>query len=231
MLALEDRVTLVAEGWRSELAGRDGRQVGAGDGRGRRPKQAAHAALGAEPAGFVPIDPGRAGEPWLGNVVALGDAAAHFEPLGWLNLDLAHRQLALLLELLPGREPDPRERAEFNRRAGLMADRVRDCSARTTPRPARRISARSTARPSSSWRSTSTTGAAACRSSRKRRCWCRNARRCSTRSAIRPGEGALALAADPREGEAARAAFEAKAGAALQATPPYPEWLQRVLRA
>jgi tryptophan halogenase len=45
----------------------------------------------------------------------------------------------------------------------------------------------------------------------------------------RPGEGALSLAADPREGEAARQAFAAKANAALNAVPPYGVWLRQVL--
>jgi tryptophan 7-halogenase len=44
------------------------------------------------------------------------------------------------------------------------------------------------------------------------------------------GEGALAIAADRREAEAARAAFAAKAQAALQATPPYGGWLSEVVR-
>ncbi len=78
------------------------------------------------PAAIVPFSPGRAEAPWLGNVVALGDAAARIEPLGGIAQDLAHRQLALLLELLPGRTVDAAERAEFNRRAALMADRAAD---------------------------------------------------------------------------------------------------------
>jgi hypothetical protein len=44
-----------------------------------------------------------------------------------------------------------------------------------------------------------------------------------------PGEGALSLAADPREGEAARRSFAAKAQVALQAVPPYGVWLRQVL--
>ena len=116
MVALEDRATLGERGWLVEFAGRDGLQsLAAFDG-----------AAPADTVETVPLAPGAAREPWLGNVVALGDAAAIFEPLGFLNLDLAHRQLALLLEMLPGRTVEPSERAEYNRRAGLMAAAVRD---------------------------------------------------------------------------------------------------------
>lgn len=125
MLSLEDRTTLLPEGWRCELAGRDGLQVMLG----LAPDTTAEAALrafGASPMVTLPLEQGRAVAPWIGNVVALGDAAARFEPLAFLNLDLAHRQLDLLLEMLPGRDIQTRERAEFNRRSGLMMDAVRD---------------------------------------------------------------------------------------------------------
>jgi tryptophan 7-halogenase len=54
---------------------------------------------------------------------------------------LAHRQLSLLLELMPGKMIEAGERDEFNRRAGLMAVAMRDwlgshyagLAARTTP--------------------------------------------------------------------------------------------------
>lgn len=125
MLALEDRATLTPLGWLQEYAGRDGRIaiLGMADGAS---KLDAAAMLGGEAEILLQVPAGRVERGWVGNVVALGDASAHFEPLAWLNLDLAHRQLALLLELLPGRAPDARERDEFNRRAALMADRVRD---------------------------------------------------------------------------------------------------------
>lgn len=76
--------------------------------------------------GAIELRPGRLAQPWQGDVVAIGDAAAAFEPIGWCNLHLAICQIELLLELLPGRDIHPLERAEYNRRAGLMADRVRD---------------------------------------------------------------------------------------------------------
>ena len=135
MLALEDRFTLRPEGWVGELAGRDGLQVTLGVAPGVT-EQAALRALGGPPLAGFALEPGRARAPWLGNVVALGDAAARFEPLAHLNLDLAHRQLDLLLELLPGRAIEPLERAEYNRRSVLMMDAVRDTLAAHYAAPA-----------------------------------------------------------------------------------------------
>lgn len=125
MLALEDRVTLLLEGWLFEIAGRDGLQTMIGTG-ARVTREQAVNALGAPPAVEHELAPSRCREPWLGNVVAVGDAAARLEPLGGLPLDLAHRQLGLLLEMLPGRTIEPLERAEYNRRAALMMDGARD---------------------------------------------------------------------------------------------------------
>ena len=114
LLALEDRVQLTENGFVAQSAGRD----------------ALHVLQGffgdAAPEGCVPLVPGALAQGWIGNVVAIGDAAAQFEPLGDFHLDLAHRQIDLVLELLPGRAIEPLERAEYNRRARLMADRVRD---------------------------------------------------------------------------------------------------------
>lgn len=137
MLALEDRFALRPEGWRAELAGRDGLQVTLGVADGIA-EEAALRALGAPPLAGFRLDPSRARAPWLANVVALGDAAARFEPLAFLNLDLAHRQLDLLLELLPGRDIEPLERAEYNRRSVLMMDAVRDTLAAHYAAPAAR---------------------------------------------------------------------------------------------
>jgi tryptophan halogenase len=226
---LEDRVSLAPVGWLSELAGRDGRQAVLAISEGTM-QDAAHAALPAEPVSFVAIDPGRAAEPWLGNVVALGDAAAHFEPLGWLNLDLAHRQLALLLDLLPGRRPDPRERAEFNRRAGLMAERVRDLLGAHYAAPGAAHLGRLERSPELE-RALDQYGR------RGRVPFVEEAPLQVQELSVllhalghSAGEGVLARAANPREAAAARAAFEARTEAALRATPPYPMWLERVLR-
>ncbi|UIP06077.1 tryptophan 7-halogenase [Erythrobacter sp. SDW2] len=125
MAVLEDRVTLVPGGWLTEIAGRDGlyRTFGAPAGMDR---SAALSQLGCPAAAVVSLVPGRAARPWLGNVVALGDAAARFEPLGPYHLDLAHRQLALLLDMLPGQSIEPLERAEYNRRSVLMMEGVHE---------------------------------------------------------------------------------------------------------
>ncbi len=126
VLALEDRVTLTPAGWLVESAGRDGLQRVVGLVEGAGEAQVVAALGGASVARAVGFVPGRAKESWIGNVVALGDASALFEPLGSLNLDCALRQLDLLLELLPGLEIAEGERAEFNRRASLLADGARD---------------------------------------------------------------------------------------------------------
>ena len=125
MLSLEDRVTLTGAGWLHELAGRDGlqRMLGVAP---YADEAAILEALGGEPVGGASFVPGRADKAWIGNVIALGDAAALFDPLPGLNADFAHRQIALLLELLPGRAIIPGEREEFNRRTALMADGARD---------------------------------------------------------------------------------------------------------
>lgn len=125
VISLSDRVGLTGTGWLSEVHGRDGlhRMLGVGAGVGR---EDALAALGAPAAALVTLAPGRVAAPWLGNVVALGDATARFEPLGPYHLDLAHRQLDLLLEMLPGRAIEPLERAEYNRRSVLMMEGVHE---------------------------------------------------------------------------------------------------------
>ncbi|WP_294319999.1 tryptophan 7-halogenase [uncultured Sphingomonas sp.] len=74
----------------------------------------------------IAIAPGRLSEPFAGRIVALGDAAVQPGPLGRAGFTLALGQLALLLELLPARDPEPLLQAEYNRRAGLQADRMRD---------------------------------------------------------------------------------------------------------
>ena len=125
MLALEDRLSLLPEGWFSELAGRDGLQCALGTSADLSPAQVS-SILGGPAHSSVSIKPGRRRDAWVGNVVAIGDAAARFGPLLGLPLDLAHRQLGLLLDMLPGSTIEPAERAEFNRRSGLMADAVRD---------------------------------------------------------------------------------------------------------
>jgi tryptophan halogenase len=226
VLALEDRMTLTPAGWRWEIGGRDGLQAVLALVH-QTPDPEIEIALGTEPVEYATFVPTRARAPWIGNVVALGDAATRFEPLGGVAQDLAHRQLALLLELLPGREIDPTERAEFNRRAGLMAERACDWLAAHYAAPA----------------------AAALvpgleRSPELARTLDQFARRgrlpFAEEAPMLPqefgallqalgmpqGEGPLAAAGSAEDG--ARA-FEARAAAALHAAPPYGEWMQRVL--
>lgn len=233
-VGLYDSVALTPVGWRSELAGRDGLQAVLAMVEGTS-EQAARAALGTEFADVVALDPGRVERAWIGNVVALGDAAATFEPLSWLNLDLAHRQLALLLELLPGSHPDPREAAEFNRRAAMMADRVRDLLGAHYAAPG----AAHLATPAGPLERSPELALALDQYHRRGRLPFFEEMPLAVQeiSALLEalghptGQGALSLAADPREGEAARREFAAKANAALHAVPPYGSWLRQVLGA
>jgi tryptophan 7-halogenase len=128
VLALEDRMNLTPDGWLCEIGGRDGvqRLFAYPDSLGSDATEAHLIEAGAANAFAAAIQPGALNTPFIGNVIALGDAAASFEPIGGSNLDLAHRQLGLLLELLPGRMVEPRERDEYNRRASLMAQSLRD---------------------------------------------------------------------------------------------------------
>ena len=124
MIALEDRLSLTAHGWLREFAGRDGLQQILGLAPGFSAGQAAEA-LGIAAGTQIAVQSAHIEEPWHGNVVALGDAMAQFIPIGFYHADLAHRMIALLLELLPGATIEPTERAEFNRRAALMIEGVR----------------------------------------------------------------------------------------------------------
>jgi tryptophan halogenase len=67
--------------------------------------------------------------PWVGNVLALGEAATALDPLHGMNLDVAQQAILLALELLPGRDFHPLETAEYNRRAEQLTRRVRDFAA------------------------------------------------------------------------------------------------------
>jgi tryptophan 7-halogenase len=126
--ALEDWLTITPQGWVQEIGGRDGvRRIFASSASlDMEAVEQEFMKTGATEAVAVDIMPGMLRQPFCGNVVALGDAAASFEPLSGANLDLAHRQLSLLLELLPGQMIEPRERDEYNRRAGLMGVAMRD---------------------------------------------------------------------------------------------------------
>jgi tryptophan halogenase len=82
------------------------------------------------PAGTVErivLTPGRRARPFTGNVLAIGEAAADAGPLGLHGFPMACAQIALAVELMPAGEP--LLIAEYNRRATMQADRVRDYAA------------------------------------------------------------------------------------------------------
>ena len=230
MVELEDRVAMTQAGWVMQTAGRDGQAILLGVPDGMR-EETILSVLGKIPYAAFRLDPGRARNAWVGNVIALGDAAATFEPLGWLNLDLAHRQIALLLELLPGRTPDPAERTEYNRRAGLMADRARDWVAAHYSAPGA-LGLFGHNQPSSEL-------ALALDQFRRRgrvpffeempmlaQEWATVLHALGMASA----ESAVSRVGDPREAEQARQVHEARCRAAVQVAPPYGDWLGTVLQ-
>ncbi|WP_305098375.1 tryptophan 7-halogenase [Croceibacterium aestuarii] len=228
VLALEDRAAFTPLGWRWDLAGRDGLQTILGIA-GEAGDEAISAALGEPPAAIVPFSPGRAEAPWLGNVVALGDAAARIEPLGGIAQDLAHRQLALLLELLPGRTVDAAERAEFNRRAALMADRAADWVAVHYAAPAAGELFPHL------WRSPELERALDQYVRRGRTPFAEEAPMLVQEwgallqaLGVPSGESPLTAAAAGDENDGGRH-FAARAEAALAAAPPYAEWVQELL--
>lgn len=227
---LQDRLSMTAAGWVEQSAGRDGLATLLAVPEGMA-EETILEVLGETPLAAFKLDPGRARNAWIGNVIALGDAAATFEPLGSLNLDLAHRQIALLLELLPGATPDARECTEYNRRAGLMADRARDWVASHYAAPGA-ASLFGNAQPSAEL------SLALDQFRRRGRVpffeempmlaqeWATVLHALGISSA----EGAVARADDPRLAEQARAVHEGRCRAAIQVTPPYAEWLTSVLR-
>lgn len=229
VIALEDRVTLTGSGWITEIAGRDGRHVTLGT-PAPLGQAEAEAMLAAPVLGAVALTPGRVSAPWIGNVVALGDAAARFEPLGPLHLDLAHRQLALLLEMLPGRDISPLERAEYNRRSGLMMEGVHEVLAlHFAGIEAQRVFG-ARALPGQ-------TGAVIDQFLRRGRIPFREELPLlgQEQSALlvalgwHPGLPPAARVPDTAAEAQARAAFEAEARAALAYAPPYGQWLARAV--
>lgn len=69
---------------------------------------------------------GRLECPMEGRRVALGDGAAVPGPLGGFGFTLALMHLDILLDLMPGAEPNPLLEREYNRRAAIVCDEVRD---------------------------------------------------------------------------------------------------------
>jgi len=76
--------------------------------------------------GAVTLRQGRVAQPWLGNCVAIGDAAVRVEPLEWANLHLAHSAIDRLVAMMPDRDFSPVETWDYNRQVAAEADRVRD---------------------------------------------------------------------------------------------------------
>ena len=72
------------------------------------------------------LQTGRHLAPWIHNVVGLGGAAVMPDPLHGAGLHLAHSAILRAIQLLPGRDMHPLEVAEYNRRARLEDERVRD---------------------------------------------------------------------------------------------------------
>lgn len=125
-LSVTDTIEAHPFGWRSTIFGRDGTHHAFAYNADVGSDAEIASGLGQEPGEVIALEPGRLTNSWVGNVIAFGDAATAFEPLRCINLALAHEQILLFLELLPGCDIDALERAEYNRRAGAMADRVRD---------------------------------------------------------------------------------------------------------
>ena len=228
VIALEDRLTLTRAGWVSEVAGLDGRRAMLGT-PAPLPRAEAEALLGARALGAVTLTPGRAAAPWLGNVVALGDAAARFEPLGPVHLDLAHRQLALLIEMLPGRAITPLERDEYNRRSVLMMEGVHEVLALHFASVSAQAVFGTRPLPGS-------LAAVIDQFARRGRIPFREELPLLAQEQFAllvalgwtPGLPPAALAADPIGEARARAAFAAEAEAALAFAPPYDQWLVRL---
>jgi tryptophan halogenase len=73
--------------------------------------------------------------PWVGNMLAIGDAATATDPLFGTALHLAQDAILLALDLLPGRDFGQAEVAEYNRRSRAVSTRMRDLHALHHLRP------------------------------------------------------------------------------------------------
>ncbi len=107
-----DRVTAIRQGWRLTAT---------------VPGASLEASVTTRPTPTaIQINPGRRRETFVGNVVAIGDSAIALDPLSGANLTLAHHAILRAIDLLPGRDCNPLERAEFGRLTALEASRARD---------------------------------------------------------------------------------------------------------
>ena len=83
--------------------------------------------------GALPADPrvmrfraGRRASAWVGNCLALGDAAGFLEPLASTGIHFIQTGLGRLFGLFPDRDFDPAISAEYNRLTALEYERARD---------------------------------------------------------------------------------------------------------
>lgn len=104
-----DRAVTIAHGWRWESPLADRTRV---------------VELSDAPGG-IPVQFGYH-NPWIGNVLAIGDAATAIDPLFGTALHLAQNAILLALDLLPGRDFLQAELSEYNRRSRATATRMRD---------------------------------------------------------------------------------------------------------
>lgn len=129
-LAPLDRVTASRASWRWRTAA-PGRTLHgicyAGDAQTDAAALAELELAGATTAAMpVSFHQGTRPRPWVGNCVAIGDAATVIEPLDFTNLHLAHSAIDRIVAMLPGRTCHPVELAEYNRQASAEVVRVRD---------------------------------------------------------------------------------------------------------
>lgn len=121
-----DVAAAVAVGWRWQSPLSDRTLTGLAYAAALTDEGRARRAFEARDAEAITIRPGRRPEPWTRNVLALGDAATAVDPLESANLYLAQSAILRALELLPGRDCNPLELGEYNRRTDQQTARVRD---------------------------------------------------------------------------------------------------------
>jgi tryptophan halogenase len=74
----------------------------------------------------APIVPGMQSRPWIGNCVAIGEAAVTAEPLDAVQIHLIHAFVSHLINLFPADQAEMPEAQAFNREVGRLAENVRD---------------------------------------------------------------------------------------------------------
>ena len=110
-IPLVERTTATADGWRMTMSLRD---------------RALSVAATFDAPGSPNITSGRRGDAWIGNTVAIGDAAVTLPPIDGIALHIVHAHIDRIIATLPGRDCDPREIADYNRQYADEADRLRD---------------------------------------------------------------------------------------------------------